>query len=197
MAIPAGVLERTQRHEGLSVWPYLDTANDGPRVTIGVGHMVPKLATFKALPLVGLDNQGAADDVVESAWTTLQGLVAEQKAHGYKSDYFESKTNVRLPLAEATKLLSVDLEGAITALERAFSNFGSFPVPAQAALIDLMFNIGAARFVEGKWPSLFAAVRATPPKWDVAAEESSRKPPCSTTRNEEIKNLFLEAARSP
>jgi hypothetical protein len=37
MAIPDGVLERPKRYEGVILWPYLDIANDGPRVTIGIG----------------------------------------------------------------------------------------------------------------------------------------------------------------
>lgn len=199
MAIPAGVIERTQRHEEGVLWPYLDAAEE-PKVTIGFGHMVPNLDAFQALPLVGPDSATVADETAKKvAWDAIQFMVAEQRERTdpkkkFAAAHYESATSVRMPLAEATKLLSADLDKAVRALQSQFPAYDTYPDPAKAALIDLMYNIGATKFVKQKWPSLFAAVLAVPPHWKVAAAESNRKPPISAERNREIKELFEEAA---
>lgn len=198
MAVPAGVVERTKKHEGLILWPYLDAA-ENPCVTIGCGHMVKDVASFDALPLVGSDLTPVDSAAKKAAWTVIQGMVDEQrkrdKDHKFTAAHYESATTVRLKSDDAATLLGNDLEVSVTALKTAFPSYDSFPDPAMAALIDLMFNIGATKFVKAKWPAMFAAVWAVPPNWKVAAAESSRKSPISDDRNKEIKELFEEAAR--
>lgn len=200
MPVSKSIIDRTRKHEGTVSWPYLDTA-DEPRVTIGVGHMVATDKAFAKLDLV-VDGTGATPDesVVTAAWSALQSMVAQQTSAKPKmnAEAFKAKTTVRLKASEIEKLLAADLETAIAAAKRAFPKFDSFPVLAQEAIVDMMFNMGAVKFVEGKWPNFFKAVNGDggsshKPNWGEAAKQSHRKG-IRDERNDEIKKLFEDAA---
>lgn len=199
MPIPADVLTRTQTHEAVVLWPYLDSAKE-PHVTIGYGHMVPDLAAFDALPLVGPDSSTVADFAAKkAAWDAIQAMVKEQRdrtkpENKFAAKHYETATSVRLPIAEATKLLSTDLEIAIAEVEKTFPNHSDYPASGKAGLIDMMFNMGPSRFTATLWPKFFAAMNiSSPPPDRKAAAGHSRRPQLSDDRNKEIKELFEEA----
>ena len=199
MPLPDGVIDRTQKYEELVLWPYLDAATE-PRVTIGYGHMVPNFEAFDALPLVGPDASTVADNPLKkAAWNAIQAMVPEQRERTdakekFAAKYYESATSVRLPLAEATKLLSTDVEIAIAEVEKRFTDHRDYPPPGKAGLIDMMFTMGPDRFTATLWPKFFTAMKigSPPPDWNVAAAESIR-PQLSEARNAEIEKLFMEA----
>lgn len=200
MPVSPSVIARTRKHEGVVSWPYLDTA-DEPKVTIGVGHMVPSDKAFAKLGLVleGTDTK-PDETVVTAAWNTLQSMVAEQKTAKpkLKAEAFRAKTKVRLREQEIEKLLADDLEATVSYAKKAFPGFDSFPALAQEAIIDMMFNMGPGKFVKEKWPGFFKAVNgegAGPhkPEWKKASKECLRKG-ISDDRNNEIKKLFEDAA---
>ena len=199
MPLPDGVIDRTKKYEELVLWPYLDAADDA-NVTIGYGHLVKDPDVFKALPLVAMDLETSVDEPERlAAWNKIHGMIPDQndrdREHKHPAAFYKTATTVRLKEEDAISQLTTDLDDSVRALKAQFPAYDSFPDPAKAALIDLMFNIGAGKFVLAKWPALFAAVWAVPPNWKVAAAESSRKPPVPADRNQAIKQLFEDAAR--
>jgi len=200
MALPDGVIDRTKSHEGLALWPYLDTAKK-PQVTIGYGHVVVDVAAFKALPLVGIDLTSTADPPAkQQAWDAIQGMVEDQekreKKDKHTAAYYASATAVRVTAGEALNTLTADLEIAVAELKKKFPHYDGYPAPGQAGLIDMIFNMGATRFTDSLWPRLFAAMNAKDaiPDWNGVAAECER-PALNSDRNKEIKELFLAAAQ--
>ena len=93
-----------------------------------------------------LPDTGASESNVAVMVQEAQGL--EKLAHGWKAPivYFRCFNSYQLSEAGIDKLLADDIAAKIKEVkgEIPFKNFDTFPVPAQAAVIDLAFQYGAA-----------------------------------------------------
>jgi len=164
--------------------------------------MVPNLAAFDTLLLVGSNPADVADSAAkQAAWDAIQAMVPDQRQrtdpnNKFAAKHYETATSVRLPVAEATKLLGIDLNAAVVELKKKFPHYDGYPAPGQAGLIDMIFNMGATRFTDSLWPNLFAAMNADDaiPDWNGVAAQCKRHAP-NSDRNKEIKELFLAAAQ--
>jgi len=76
--------------------------------------------------------------------------------------------DVGISRVEAGILLEYDVLIAIEELEKVFPNFSTFTDVRRIALIDMMFNLGASRFV--KFKKMILAIRAE--HWEHAASEA-------------------------
>ena len=128
------------RWEGCTSWFYLDTAGV---CTIGKGLAV--FSAAEAARLFGPDARAAW----ESVRTAPPGLVAESYAH--LSDWRASD-------AVLEKEFRSRLMGVAIDLSRQFETWNQTPANAQIALIDLAYNVGAAKLPD-RWPNLARAVR--------------------------------------
>jgi GH24 family phage-related lysozyme (muramidase) len=191
MSIPPSVLERTKSadFENNIPWMYLDT---GGRVTVGAGHMLPSAASASGplMNLVDANGNPAPAAAKQAEWVTIYGQEA-----GHVASYYKQFTSLHLEQADIDAILLADMEQAQSYLRDAFDNYDSFPQPAREGLLDMMFNIGPAKFTAAKWPSFFAAVTATPPNWTEAANQCHRAG-ISAARNDAVRQLFLDAAGS-
>ena len=181
MPIPATVFHRTIQFEGNISHMYLDTRG---HVTVGVGYMLPDANAAAALSFVFRSNGLPADDATKrQAWTGVNGAPKGQLASAYRD-----LSKIDLPASSIQQLLTNSLESAEADLRRTFAEYDRFPLEAQEALIDMVFNLGLPRF--GKYSRLISAAREG--NWDVAAAQSHREGP-DDRRNAAIRDLFLQA----
>jgi hypothetical protein len=119
--------------------------------------------------------------------------------------YFAPLTDIRISKAFAAHLVAERLTHEFfPALETMFPGIEGFPRPARAALVDLIYNLGAGGFSPKHWPSLVAACNAVPANWanqlpDGTCDPASAAAQChrdggSQRRNEWTSQQFLDAA---
>jgi GH24 family phage-related lysozyme (muramidase) len=192
---------------------YVDTVG---KVTVGIGHNLTAHADLLSLNFVvkRLTRKkvkgGATGTPVGDPKKIGRGATADEK----KNDYNFLRENTGLgkygphQLAEYTtlemsgddilKLFEKDLQEAISIARSTFKEFDKFPVPAQAALIDISFNTGSFRTFhrfskaikgEGEY-----AGKSWADRWKTAADHS-RRGAVNAARNTEIANWLKEAAK--
>lgn len=184
MTISSEVIDRLRKFEGVIPYMYLDT--DG-NVTVGVGHLLSNSVAANPLPFVDKKSNLAAVDTQKAAeWQTVSDLDA-----GHAASYYDRFTQLKLQDADINALLSGDAAKVEDQLRDKFFDYDTFPEKAQAGLIDMGFNLGVPKLI-AKFPTFVKAVKGK--DWATAAAECHRKPPVSENRNNEIKQLFLDAA---
>lgn len=82
------------------------------------------------------------------------------------------------------------MRGDFDDLLRMFPYFGDYPLPAQIALWDMIYDLGPRR-LRDEFPKMRQAV--VDRDWKEAANESHRVGP-STERNQYVFDLFMQAA---
>jgi len=171
-------------HEGVVSHMYLDVVG---LVTIGVGFMLPNPAAAQALSLIRRDTRAAAtSDEKAQDWESVHALRNAMRASTYKKF-----TQLDMPDAEIDKRLSVLIDDFARNLGGRFLKFDKFPAPAQIGLLDMIYSLGPKGLFVG-FPNFCAAVDAQ--DWKKCAKESKRRN-VSETRNADLKQLFLNAAR--
>jgi GH24 family phage-related lysozyme (muramidase) len=184
MTITPDILDRTKRFEGDVQFMYLDSLGF---VTVGVGHLLATVDDAQNVSfVVRADGTSATPDQIAADYAAVKAMPANLDSSKYKS-----ATQLALAQGVDDALLTVDLGKAEDQLRSAFANYDGFPAPVQAALIDMMYNMGPGHFNAAKWPRLFAAINAG--DWATAAAQCDR-PQVSPARNAEVAALFQQAA---
>lgn len=127
--------------EGFVPFMYLDNAVP-PRVTVGVGNMLPDIATAQTLPFVNTTTgQAATPDEVAAAYnkvTAMPGALSWKK--------YKQSPSIELDPTKSRDLALARLRNEfIPELRQAFPHFDVYPFPAQRALIDMAYNMGVGR----------------------------------------------------
>ncbi len=120
---------------------YLDNARP-PRVTVGVGNMLPDVAAAQALPFVNTANgQAATAEEVALAYDNVAGMPGALPWRRYKQ-----APSIEIDQTAAKNLAVERLQNEfIPQLRQAFPHFDAYPFPAQRALIDMAYNMGVGR----------------------------------------------------
>lgn len=183
MAIdPARALALIEPFEGRCPHMYLDTVG---KVTVGIGNMLPDAGAAACCIFVRPDGTEATDAEIAIEFGRVASAVP-----GLRADAYASIAALRMPDHEIERLFRRRVAEFCTQLEVHFPLLSEYPEPAQLALLDLAFNLGAAALPR-KFPRLTLAVRAM--DWRTAALESHR-PQARDRRNAAIKSLFEDAA---
>lgn len=174
--------------EGSVPWLYRDTVG---KVTVGVGLMLPDLATAQALPFnindMGGETTATTDDITKD-WNRVMQMAPSLTANAYHSNgsVYLDPTDITAQLVSVLTIFDADLR-------QRFSGWTSFPEPAQLALLDMIYNLGPYGVFHG-YPSMCGAVDAG--NWITAATQCGRRGP-SAARNLWTKNQFLIAGGQP
>ena len=172
-----------ERWEGRIPHMYLDTKG---LVTVGVGKMLPDVATAQALAFVRrADGLAASAAEIEADFTAVSAQPKGKLASSYKAH-----TALDLPDAAIDALLRIVVDGFEADLKTNYAGYDTYPVPAKRALLDMIYNLGTAGLL--KFKKLEAAVEAS--QWTEAAAQCHRVGP-SEERNDWTRDLFLEAAK--
>jgi GH24 family phage-related lysozyme (muramidase) len=170
------------RWEGAVPWMYLDTRG---LVTVGVGNLLASSEAAVVLPFQNLSiGQPATKDEILRAYYATAATRPGLSPAGYRR-------SPRLELSDSAihELLRHRLANEfIPGLATLCHGFATFPVAAQAAMVDMAFNTGLGGLRH--FPKMLAAVRAG--DWVMAANECERSS-CRPERNAWTRLRFLAA----
>ncbi len=200
------VYEDLKPYEGFCKFMYLDTASP-PKVTVGVGNMLPDAASAQKLPFINAaTNKPATPDEIASAFNKVAAMKGSMG-----SDKYKQSPSIEISEDQAKSWAIGRLKGEfVPKLKHLFKDFDSFPLPAKEALIDMIYNmgIGYLAYTDKKgddhkarglmsYQNLVKAVKGR--DWKTAAEHCARTPsnkkhPQNTIkRNNWTKQRFLDA----
>ena len=160
-----GLMQVLPRFEGNIPHMYLDTAG---LVTVGIGHMIPNLHWAQQIPFVARATgvPATADEIAAD----FQAVVAALKGQGMP--VYQRITSLDLPagwaVADAAQRLRDEY---LPVLKTQYPEYDTYPQPAQVALLDMIYNLGAGGLA--KFKRLKAAVLAG--QWQVAAQDCHRQ----------------------
>jgi GH24 family phage-related lysozyme (muramidase) len=190
-ALLAGAFEGSIPHM------YLDSRGF---VTVGVGKMLPTPAEAVGIRFVhrgGLQPASAAE--ITAAYLAVRGAVANRQASAYRN-----LTDLDLAPGESDRLLNQELQRAEDGARDLFGGWNHFPLAAQLALLDMVYNMGAGRAITaaerqagGREHGLyqFHRLREAVAREDwVAASRECHRIGIQASRDTWTRNKFLEAA---
>ncbi len=173
---------RLRLHEGVVPHLYLDTLG---LVTCGVGHMIPSPDAMNGIAMVRMDGTVAAPEDKIAEWRRVKELQAAMLPK-----YYEERSMLRMTPAAVDALQDADLAGFHSALSHLLPGFAQFSGPAQEALLDMAFQLGAGGLVS-KFPHLTVAAKTC--DWQACADQCHRAG-IQEWRNTATADLFQRAA---
>ena len=189
------------RWEGNKPFMYADTRG---HVTTGIGNKLAGVGDAVALPWQHRDTGLPATPAeIQSAFERVQARFDDFRRanpdpkQSAAAGYYANTTDLVLPPEAVTALASSRIEGFLKSLRRLFPGFDGYPIPAQRALVDMTYTLGA-KGLEQKFPTLVAACRSG--DFSAAARHCHRKVLANEHRPADARNamtsgLFTEAAR--
>jgi len=120
---------------------YLDNATP-PKVTVGVGNMLPDVAAAQALPFVNTSTgRPATAQEIETAFNAVSAMPGAMSWRKYKQN-----PSLEIDATKSKELALDRLQNEfIPKLRGPFPHFDQYPFPAQRALIDMAYNMGVGR----------------------------------------------------
>ena len=178
-----GLMKVLPGFEGEIQFMYLDTVG---KVTVGIGHMIPDVPSAQAIPFISRGTgAAAAADEIETDFEAVTAAVKGQLPSAY-----QGITSLNLPTGWATQDASQRLLNEfLPPLKTQYPGYGGYPQPAQEALLDMIYNLGAGGLA--KYKQLKAAVQAG--DWQEASAQSHRNG-IQASRNTWTAQQFLAAA---
>ena len=176
----------SKRFEGRVPYMYLDVKG---LVTTGLGCLIDPVE--RALPCSwrSLSGDLATEDDVRAEWARVKAM-----APGLAAGRYPVGAWLHLLPDDIAALALARLDASAAQLARTWPAFGSFPAPAQQALLSLAWAMGAG--YPATWPHLSAAVLAQ--DWAAAArncEMSTAGNPGLAPRNAANVALFEAACQ--
>lgn len=167
---------------------YLDSADN---VTVGQGKLLNTAEDAVALPFRDrASGNPASKDEIRDEFDIIDAMEGSQDIPA--SDY-EPYTLLYLTESEVDRLVIDHMKDDFDDMLRLFPDFGNFPLSAQVALWDMIYNLGPGK-LKSEFPMMLQAIEDG--KWAEAAEQSHRKGP-SEERNQFVYDLFMDAAEGP
>lgn len=180
------LLKKLEEYEGRYDHMYADSKG---KVTVGVGHLLASSAAAESLAFVTAKQIQATKQEIASDYKAVLAQTIKggtnQKATAYKSH-----TALTLSATNIDNLTNHHIDTFGAELRNIYHGFSLFPVEAQLALFDMVFNLGATG-LRGTWPNMNAAIRAK--DWSKAAIDSNRVD-VNPARNRYVRDLFNAAA---
>jgi GH24 family phage-related lysozyme (muramidase) len=186
-------LPKLKGFEGNIGYMYLDSATP-PKVTVGVGEMLPNAAAAQKLAFVRRPDPAAKPPVLPGAATADEikadfDNVAKQ-AGGKIASYYQQFTKLDLPQSVIDSTVNDEIFHFKVGLIASFPDFESYPSEVCAALFDMAYNLGMDGLTS-KFPTFCKAVKAK--DWATAAKECHRTGP-PDDRNDWTKAQFDKVA---
>ena len=176
--------------EGCEPFMYLDNAKPpkGPKVTTGIGFMLPDVDAAVRLPWHHVaDGLRASPAEVKAEFFRVSSMRAGLLATRYRGPLALSPEDIE---AEGIRRLRLMVIG----MQKEFPGFDGFPASAQQCLLDLRWNCGSLM----GWHELRAACNSVPPNWITASKECTTANPNGAllreARNAWRARCFLAAA---
>ncbi len=155
--------------------------------TVGVGNLLPDEHAACALLFVHRDSTAEATDA--EIVVAFHRVAAAKK--GLRASAYRDLTSIDLRDGDIDRLFRRRVDEFVAQLSKVFPEYGTFPVEAQMAILDMAFNLGSHALAT-KWPRLSYAIQTR--NW-IEAAENSHRPQSHDNRNEAIHALFIAAAK--
>ena len=188
------VKEDFEKWEGRFSFMYLDTKGF---VTVGIGKMLPNVATAQKLGFVRrTDKSIATSTEIATDFTEVK-----KQPFGRLASSYEKHTKLDLPDKVIDDLLKIEVSNFEKSLESYFKDYKTYPTNAKRALLDMIYNLGLgvkatkSHHATGlhQFKILKAAVESG--DWKKASENCHRVGP-SEARNNWTRDRFIEAAKT-
>lgn len=173
--------------------------DDRGLVTVGVGASLPTPAAALLVKFVHRSGMKPATPAeVTAAYQKVRASIAKRPAADYRR-----LTDLDLASGEADRLLDRALEQAENGCGKLFGGWRRFPLPAQLALLDMVYDLGEGRAItqaerqagqreQGIYQ--FSKLREAVAKEDwVAASRACHRKDTLTLRDSWTRERFLEA----
>jgi GH24 family phage-related lysozyme (muramidase) len=138
--------------EGITVFPYLDTAHNPVtgkvgRPTYGIGEMATTMDVFRAVPWT-IDDRVAGPEETGAAWSALLAVGQNWVAPFFGASHYAGATNLRITDAVARQRCSDRLTREfIPGIKLDLPDFDGRPDGCKEVLVDLAWNAGP-RFLQ-------------------------------------------------
>ena len=168
--------------EGSVPWMYLDSRG---YVTVGVGDMLPNVASAQALAFVDEAGTASIGGDISADFLRVAALEPNLRPAAYRSP-----SSPQLPqdvIASGLRAQLIDFENDLSGR---LGNYASFPDPAKLGLLDMIFNLGESKLFNG-FPTFIRYVGNT--DWANAAMQCHRVGP-GDARNAWTAHQFSLAA---
>lgn len=192
-AVKRQVVEKIEAYEGRVDHFYLDSVG---KVTIGIGHLVSTRTAVSSIRMYVVKNGEAATIGSEQDKQSEYDNVLKQQA-GYRASWYKQHTKLVMKHDDIDRLMDVHISSFYRNLINIYrraggypGDFDEFPQKVQIALLDMIFNLGPRRLING-FPAMNGYIKAG--NWSGAAQECNR-PQVSLERNQYVRQLFLAAA---
>jgi GH24 family phage-related lysozyme (muramidase) len=167
---------------------YLDTEDN---VTVGIGTLLATSDAAAALAFRRRDTDAlATEGEVRAEFDLIDGMLGSRERG---AEYYRDFTSLYLAQGEINGLVIEHMRSDFDNLVGMFPYFGDFPLPAQIALWDMIYNLGPRGLQRG-FPLMRQAIQNG--DWQEAARQSHRQD-ISEERNEVVFDLFMQAAEDP
>jgi GH24 family phage-related lysozyme (muramidase) len=182
---PEDAVAYLRKYEGVVNFMYLDVVG---LVTTGVGFLLADAAAAGPLAFIRRDTGApATDDEKRADWEAVHARPKAELAANYRPF-----TILDLPDAAIDLELTRRIDGFVRNLQSRFPQFAEFPDTAQIGILDMVYSLGPGGLFRG-FPRFCSAVDRQ--DWPACAREGVRGN-VSPARNDELQQLFLEAAGS-
>jgi len=172
---------------------YLDSVG---KVTVGVGHMIPNKQSVSSITMYRIVNKlpGAMATLLEKQKEFDN--ISKQKRN-YKAEWYAKHTTLMMKDTDITAQLNKHIDSFYKELSITYTKAKGYPddfdkldKDVQAALFDMIFNLGATKLTK-VFSKFDNAIKAG--NWKLAAAESNR-PQIDPRRNDYVKKKFISAA---
>lgn len=165
-------------------------------MTVGIGHLIPNRQSVSSITMHTLKNgQPAILATFKDKQVEYDAIV--KKPRGYKAEWYKKYTALVMKDSDITVLLNKHVSSFYKELSAHYTkskgypeNFDQLDKDVQAALFDMIFNLGLAKLTK-QFAKFDGAVKIG--DWKKAAAESNR-PQLNAQRNAYVKNKFLASA---
>lgn len=162
---------------------YLD---DVGNVTVGKGKLLPDPTVAEVMPFRYRSSDELASP--EAIRDEYQVVASQQPSQQHGAAFYEQFTQLYLAQKDIDALVQSYVRENFERMLDQYPRFGNFPYPAQVALWDMIYNLGAGGLRE--YQNMRRAILDD--AWERAAAESGRGG-ISPSRNQYVFDLFMSA----
>lgn len=182
------VVQTLERYEGRVPHLYLDINGN---VTVGVGHLVANRNAIKALPFFH-ERKGQPGKSASSSEKLAEFDRVKKQPYGlnYGAAWYDRHTRLMMRDQDINLLRDKHIRSFYRELKRIYSGFDGLPIQVQAALFDMIFNLGATT-LRKVFTDFNQAIRNQ--NWEKAARECGRSD-VQKSRNQYVRSLLRKAA---
>lgn len=180
----AGTLAMLKSYEGNYSYMYSDSRG---YVTVGVGFLLNTASDATRFRFWKRNDKGlaieATSDEIKQEWSNIHSKPARHKASYYRqfTTMWMADTDINAELQKIVGQFEAQAKDM-------FSDWDKFPIPAQLALLDMLYNLGSL----SAFPQLVESAKQH--DWEACAKECHRSGP-SPQRNSGTRNRFVQAAK--